>query len=242
MSMRRRQALIAALAPVAAAAGAAEPQRPLPVAVAPSLTPEFVQKLLKLVAEGGGFEWQVQVVPWARALQLAELGQAIAFGVARNSHREAVFEFSETVYTNNVWLVARRDQRLSFARLEDLRGRRICVRRGTSYGDAFDAARGQLFQVEQVDGDLRSRVRMMLGGRCDLVPGSHRSSRAGFERRLAEGANFLPQVEVLPTPLSSESIHFAVAREAPLAAAMARVNTGLRTQRAAIQALLDEDS
>lgn len=244
--LQRRRAVAALAAGGLGCAGLVPAQaaeaKPVPLVLGANLTPAFNQKLMKLIAEAGGFEWQIQTVPWARALQLAERGQAVVFGAARNAQREALMDFSEPVYVNNVWLVARREQRLSFAKLEDLRGRKICVRRGTSYGDAFDAAKGSLFQVEQVDGDLHGRVRMLLNGRCEIVPGSHRSSnRVSFERRLQEGGSPLAQVEVLPVPLSTESIHFAVAKDQPLSAQISRINGAIRAQRQAIQNLIDEE-
>lgn len=229
--------------PVAARQAAKVPPTVVPVAINENSVRAFVVRLLRLLGQAAGIEWKVEPVPFARALALAERGQALAFGVSRTAQREALFEFSEPLFHNHVWMVARREQGLDYRTLDDLRNRTLCLTRGFSYGTAFDAARAAgLFRVEQSDADLAGRARMLLADRCDLVLGSHRSPNPWlFERRLRESSGLAAALAVLPTPMLVEPVHLAVARGHPLAALLPRINAALAQQRPAIQALVDSD-
>ncbi|MCV2350267.1 substrate-binding periplasmic protein [Paucibacter sp. Y2R2-4] len=214
----------------------------VPIAVNEASRRPFVKHILRLIGEAAQIEWQIQPLPWARAMLLAERGQLMVFGVSRTPAREQVLSFSEPVFDNHVWMVVRRDQAMDYRQLSDLSGRTLCVSRGTSYGPSFEAARGSLFKVELANGDLNARVRMLMAGRCDVMLSSHRSAQPWlFERLLREESGHSAAVSVLPTPLQVDPIHFAVARDHPLAQALPRLNAAMRQQAKAIQALVNSD-
>lgn len=217
------------------------PRLRVPVVIGENSSRPFVLPLLQLIGEAAGIEWQIQQAPWARALVLAERGQAIAFGMSRTRAREEVFSFSAPVFVNHVWMLVRRDQALNFRNVEDLRDRTVCISRGVSYGDSFDAGKGKLFKVEYVDGDLGARLRMLVAGRCDMTLGSHRSPDPWLmERRAREFSGLSASLAVLPVPLTVESVHFGVGRGQALAELLPRINKALQ-QRAGIRALVDSD-
>ncbi len=239
----RRRCLLSLAALVAPwpASGAA-PRLRVPVVIGENSSRPFVLPLLQLIGDAAGIEWQVQQAPWARALVLAERGQAIAFGMARTKPREQHFAFSAPVFDNHVWMLVRRDQAPDFRSLDDLRDRTVCISRGVSYGGSFDAGKGKLFKVEYVDGDLGARLRMLVAGRCDMALGSHRSPDPWLlEQRARELTGLSASLAVLPMPLAVEPVHFAVGHGQALAELLPRLNKALQQQRAGIRALVDSE-
>jgi len=166
----------------------------------------------------------------------------MAFGVSRTPAREQVFEFSDPIFDNHVWMVVRRDQSLEYRTLADLKGRTLCVSRGISYGASFEAARGHLFKVELANGDLSARVRMLMAERCDVMLSSHRSPQPGlFERLLREASGHSAALSVLPTPLQVDPVHFVVARDHSWVRLLPRLNAAMRQQSKAIQSLINSE-
>lgn len=213
----------------------------IPLAYSEQTHAPFVLPLLELVAKAAGLRWRHLPRPWPRALLGAELGEHLVFGLSRNPKRERQMLFSQPVFVSHGWLVVDKDRPFAFRQPGDLRGKTLCTARGAAFGPPFDALKGKLFQVETGGNNLAGRVRMLARGRCDAVLATHRGSQsAALQRRLLalpEGA----QLRVLPKPLVTETIHFAVARSSPLAALMPRLDEAIRRQRAAIQQLIDSD-
>jgi polar amino acid transport system substrate-binding protein len=236
-------ASLLALGPAAAAESksAASPQL-VPVALGDHINRAFVLPLLDLIADGAGIQWQIEWMPFARTLLQAERGQSLGFGMARTPARERVYAFSEVLFFNHAWPVVRRERRLNIQQLSDLDGLSVCLGRGVSLNAAFEEARGKRFQVETASGDLASRVRMLMAGRCDVVLASHRSPDPWLiEQRLRKDVGLGTAIEVLPKPLMAEPVHFAVGLDTPLAALLPRVNKGMAARRQAIRALIDSE-
>ncbi|MCV2369530.1 substrate-binding periplasmic protein [Roseateles oligotrophus] len=215
---------------------------PVPVAVSESSRRPFVAQMLALIGQAAGIDWQVHRVPWARVLLMAERGHALAFGVSRSASREQLFEFSNPVFDNHVWMVVRRDQSLNYRDLNDLQGRTLCVTRGISYGSAFDAAKGVVFRVELVDGDLGARTRMLMAGRCDVMLTSHRHPQPwAVEQVLRRESGHAAGIAVVPTPMQLDPVHFVAARGHALAQLLPRLNEAMRAQSKTMQALINSE-
>jgi polar amino acid transport system substrate-binding protein len=243
----RRRCLLPLMLPFRAAAAASEPAaagwQQVPIAVSESSRRPFVAQMLKLIGQSARIEWQIDSVPWARVLLMVERGQALAFGVSRSASRELLFEFSQPVFDNHVWMVVRRDRSLTYKSLADLRGRTLCVTRGISYGSAFEAAKqGAVFRVEQVDGDLAARTRMLVAGRCDLMLTSHRNPQPwAVEKVLRQESGYAAGIAVLPTPMQVDPVHFVAARGHQLARLLPRLNAAMRKEGEAIRALINSE-
>ena len=242
----RRRCLLPLMLPIQVAAGAEEPAAvgwlPVPIAVSESSRRPFVVQMLKLIGQAAQIDWQIQSVPWARVLLMAERGQALAFGVSRSASREQLFEFSRPVFDNYVWMVVRRDRSLDYRSLDDLRGRTLCVTRGISYGSAFEAAKANLFRVEMVDGDLAARTRMLVAGRCDVMLTSHRNPQPwAVEKILRQESGYTSGIAVLPTPMQVDPVHFAAARGHALAQVLPRLNAAMQAQSKAMLALINSE-
>ncbi len=219
----------------------ADGRAPVRLAVSEQTHKPFVLPLLKQIADAADLQWELLFLPWPRALLGAELGQHLVFGLSRNPARDKLFAYSQPAFVSRGWLVVPKTRPIQFERLEDLRGRALCVTRGATYGAAFEEARrAQLFRVENGGNDLSGRARMLAAGRCDAMLATHRGSAAAMERRL-RGLRNGTQFQVLPKPLVEEGIVFGAAKGSEPAALLPRLDDAIQRSRAATQALIDSD-
>ncbi len=235
-------ASLLALGPAAHAVSPAAVRPVVPLAVGEHANRDFVLPLMELIADGAGIEWQIEWVPYARALLQAERGQSLCFGIARTPARERVYTFSDVLFDNHVWLIARRERRLRIQKQSDLDSLTVCARQGVDLNPEFEESNSTRRQVQLSVGGLAARVRMLMGGRCDVVLASHRSPDPWLiEQRLRKEVGLGSALEVLPKPLMANPVHFAVGLDTPLAALLPRINKGLAARRHAIRALVDSE-
>jgi len=203
----------------------------------------FVVKLLDLIGQAANIEWQPQFVPFARQVLMAERGQSLAFGLSHSEQRDALFEFSEALFINHAWIVVRRDKVFNYRSVEDLRDRVVCLPRGLVMGAELEAARGRVIQVKQTDVEIATRVRMILAGRCDVLLATYRSARPeSLARMLGLPPGTTAELTYLPKPIEVSPVYLAAARGSELAArALPRINTALRQQAKAIEALVHSE-
>nr|WP_297529063.1 transporter substrate-binding domain-containing protein [uncultured Roseateles sp.] len=220
---------------------AADGRAPVPLAISEQTHRPFVLPLLQRIAEAADLQWELLLLPWPRALLGAELGRHLVFGLSRNPARDQVFAYSQPAFVSRGWLVVPQAKPIRFDRLEDLRGRALCVTRGSTYGPAFEEARQKkLFRVEGGGSDLAARARMLAVGRCDAMIATHRGSAAALERRLRALHGGTP-FQVLPRPVVEEGIVFAAAKGSEPASLLPRLDQAIARSRVALQALVDSD-
>lgn len=148
--------------------------------------------VLRELAGELGVQVRFELHPWARAQYMVELGQAdILVGPYRTAEREGRFSFAaEPFYQDHLVFFAQRDREALWrGDYAALRGRRLAVVRGWTYGLRFEAARGYLqpITVESVSNGLR----MLAAGRIDLLASNARNTQPplrelGLQGRIVE--------------------------------------------------------
>ncbi|MBV8379209.1 MAG: transporter substrate-binding domain-containing protein [Paucibacter sp.] len=197
-----------------------------------------LQRMLDRVEPDLDFALKRIVVPWPRLLSMAEQGTAIGMSIVKTKEREARLAFSEPIFLKRAWMIVRRGSTFAYQRLADLGGRHICLRRGVSYGDDFEASEGRDYHLDLVDATLEGRLRMVQRGRCDMTVWSSASpSTEVAARRIAEWPELAAQLEVVPVPMLTVGAHFATRKDGPLAAWLPRLDVALRRERDALQRL-----
>ncbi len=181
---------------------------------------KLAEKLFEFIEREGGMQIQQQRSPWPRALQAAENGEGVIYGVSKTKEREKIFRFSLPIQSKYMFLVTRSDAQFRFNSMADLKGKTIGIPRGFSYGDRFDAMKDNLFKVEIDNYAPLSRIYKLLFRRMDAgLFGSVQKDPRILESRLQalrdenEGNNspFADvHLTVLPKPLLTDTIHFAV--------------------------------
>ncbi|MFZ6711544.1 substrate-binding periplasmic protein [Undibacterium sp. TC9W] len=181
---------------------------------------KLADKLFEFIEREGGLQIQQQRSPWPRALQAAENGEGVIYGVTKTKEREKIFHFSLPIQSKYMFLVTRSDAQFRFNTMADLKGKTIGIPRGFSYGDRFDAMKDNLFKVEVDNYAPLSRIYKLLFRRMDAgLFGSVNKDPHFLENRLQalrdenEGSSspFADiRLTVLPKPLLIDTIHFAV--------------------------------
>lgn len=148
----------------------------------------------------------LHLYPWARAYWMAEEAQAGIVGLSWTAERQAIFDYSEPLFYDEVLVVVRRDEEFAFGGIDDLAGRRVGIGAGGSFGEKFEQARRRgLFQVDEDNGPV-SRLKKLLAGRIDVAlinPGLAGLQRAiAQDRKLQERAG---DIQALPQPLKRDA-------------------------------------
>lgn len=147
----------------------------------------------------------VELYPWARAYMQASAGSGGIVGLSWTQRRDDLFDYSEPVFVDEVVIVVRKGHTFPFKALADLRGKRVGMVRGASYGDAFDKAQDAgLFQVDG-DSGAANRLNKLMMGRIDCA--LFNVGKAGFEEALRINKLFTPlrnDLVVLPVPLRKD--------------------------------------
>ncbi|MFZ6736026.1 substrate-binding periplasmic protein [Undibacterium sp. Ji42W] len=180
-----------------------------------------IRQLLNYVEHQQQIKFEIRRYPWTRLLVNAKNGEGIVFGLSKNRERLQVYQFSEAIYANYVWLVTRSDAGFTYNNMLDLKGKTVGVIRGTSYGDEFDSQRNVLFQVEEDVGSHGARLKKLINKRMDVMIFGDRRPQAGeveqlliriLRKELSTSDKVLEQAfKVLPKPMLVDELHFAAA-------------------------------
>lgn len=135
--------------------------------------PSIVRTALTRIGEPA----QLLAEPFRRLVGSLLAGSSAAGAVVRNSERLAVADYSADYYTEHLSIYQRSTGGTRLSTLDELRGLRVGVIRGWSYGDSFDMARDQgLFQAEEVDSDAKNFAKLQRG-RLDVLVATELAGR-----------------------------------------------------------------
>lgn len=236
--LRRRELLIGGALWGAASSASATPV--VPVAVSESVNRPFVQEVLEQLAMLVPVRWDLQPVPFTRLLQMAERGQAFAFGIGRTPAREALLSFSVPLFYSRLWTVSLKGASPAVSRLSDLNGKRLCVGRYITFGAEVDAALdGKQVEPVYVNSDLSARLRVLKAGRCDALLMAHRNEEVRLlEQRLKEAGGDLNELVLSRQAIAVQTEHMAVAKGCDLEKYLQGISDAIDARRPQIQQVI----
>ncbi|MET3116524.1 polar amino acid transport system substrate-binding protein [Undibacterium sp. GrIS 1.8] len=176
-------------------------------------TMDYVEKELDV-------NFEIRHYPWNRLLKNLNQGEGLAFGLSKTKERLRTLHFSDPVYTSYVWMITLSNSVFPYQSIQDLKGKKIGIIRGSSYGDEFDAQKNSAFTVDEDTYSITSRLQKLINKRTDVILVGHRSDnptkiesiinnlipKLSLESALPSGVKFA----VLGKPLSTDHIHFAI--------------------------------
>lgn len=115
-----------------------------------------------------GQDYRIEVMPWARAITLAEKEPMhCVFAAARTSEREKLFKWVEPIVIVRSFLISKASSAVRAARLDDAKGYII----GTHRDDFSQTLLSQLgFQRIDIAADFNLTLRKLLNDRIDAMP------------------------------------------------------------------------
>lgn len=96
--------------------------------------------LIKKIFNQANIGIKFEIYNWQRALYLAKRSQG-GFGlIYKSNKRLEIFDFSDPVYPENMYIYTLNDKKFKFDSFKDLKGKTIGIVKGYSYGDKFNSA------------------------------------------------------------------------------------------------------
>jgi polar amino acid transport system substrate-binding protein len=111
----------------------------------------------------------LQTKPWKRAIQEIDEGTAGVGGIYKNPEREKKYDYSEQIFIEKLVIYSNKAKPIDYKDINDLKGKKVGVLRGWSYGDDFDNARkANALMAEEVASDDQN-FQKLDQGRLDAV-------------------------------------------------------------------------
>lgn len=165
-------------------------------------------ELVSHVMQRAGYEADISIETWSRAMEGVRIGVYDALATAWYSDERARdFIFSEPYLESQLILVKRRDDPRVYDDLSDLAGRRLGVRVDYAYGVDFSQVPGLVLVEEN---HLIQNLLKLLNGSVDLVIGDQRTMAQQLEEYLKSQRH---NIVVTPMPLPTRNRHVAASRE-----------------------------
>ena len=125
-------------------------------------------ELMRLIMADAGLEYDMELMPWARAIALAENRNGYCvFTTVHTEERDARFQWVEPLLISYNYLVKTADSNVQAATLDEARKYLV----GTQLGD-YTADLLEKLQFERIDraSDINVTLNKLLLGRIDLMP------------------------------------------------------------------------
>jgi polar amino acid transport system substrate-binding protein len=176
---------------------------------------DFLEHELKL---------KIKVVfsPWARVMQNGEQGLGLIYGISKTVERERIFNFSDPIFQQRVWLISLCEKQFNFHTIKDLKNKTISISRASTVSEEFDKEAGILFKVD-IDATTNSaRFLKLAAHRSDAVVYYSALDAKALEKRVNHEFASLNQAQldhsthmlcVINTPIASTDIHFALSKK-----------------------------
>lgn len=217
---------------------AAEPELKLLVAsqVAPKMFLDedgkptgYVTQVAAAIIRRAGYTPVVEAVPWARAYKLAQEGEGVLAGLSKTIERGKIFNFTDVVLEDRVQVITLKKADLKISQFSDLKGKRVGIQRGSSYGEQFEAALPLFYEDRDNSGD--SRLNKLVAERIDAAVLSGGNTAVKYYSKLA-GVD-MSLLTVQTPPLVVDLNYIGIAKTRPdQAEVMARLNTAIAAMRA----------
>lgn len=173
-----------------------------------------------------GVEVSIEPLPWKRALAEAKAGRGGLAGAYKTPDRAERLDFSEPIFVETLLAVTLRGGEFPLTGVSALKGRRVGIIRGWSYGNGFDKARVDgLFTAVESDSDAQS-LEKLLARQIDVMIAIREGADACIALSPRPGA-----FTVLMPPLSEVASYVALPKSPENRELLARFNAALASMR-----------
>lgn len=186
--------------------------------------PRVAIDLVHTALARAGIAAATNIVPDGMLTESLEQGtHAGSVALWRSAEREAFLLYSDAYLENRMVLVGRAGSDVRARSLKELRGKRVGIVEGYAYGPELEAAKEPKFVSGRND---ELNLRALLEKKLDYVIADSLLMAHVFEQYPHQASE---RLVVAPSPLITRSLHFALRRDVPNAAAIvARFNEEIR--------------
>lgn len=164
--------------------------------------------IVATVLRRAGYDVDIQIVPWSRALKGVIVGNYHGIiGAWHNKEREATMVYSESYLSNDLVLFKRKERDISFKKVSDLKPNVIGIIRDYSYGDELDK---NTVVEKKVGMNIRTNLVRLHKGLIDLYPEDKYVMKHVLNKNYPEYKNDFDYIE---TPLSRRALHMTISRK-----------------------------
>jgi len=148
-------------------------------------------------------EYMVEAYPFKRSLIMAMEGEGIVVGIFKTDERSLKLDFSKPFYHEKSVLYVNKENTFPFSSINDLKGKRVGVKLGWSYGAEFDQAKKRKLFTTTV-GLPKQMYHLLALGRLDTVVDNELSGKG-----IINELNLNQKIEALPRQLIIGGIYIA---------------------------------
>ncbi|MFC7410103.1 substrate-binding periplasmic protein [Hydrogenophaga atypica] len=181
--------------------------------------------ILSRLEKETGDRYEIQLVPWARALWMAQREQGAVANISWTTERSMQMDYSVPIYPTEVVLVVKKGREFRFESLSDLKGKLIGAGLGSSYRDEVDAAIARGDILVDRDPNQLNRMRKLLSGRVDAIFVG--AGRVGVKTMIESTPEFKDRADefvVLPKVVAVDPLHLAIPKSLNKTEALQRLN------------------
>jgi polar amino acid transport system substrate-binding protein len=187
-------------------------------------------QLVKEVFGRMGMDVSLKLVPWARALKMAEFGRADGLPLLLpNTERKAYMLFTGPILEGGDALVFNKKLNPGFEwkGFESLNGRTLGVVRGYTYGGGLEHKLLDNAGAVEYSEDSRANLRKLHAGRVDLVVEDLVITRTILQER----ENWKKDLRIHPELLTTYHWHMGISRKSALSRRMVEIESVLEEMR-----------
>lgn len=171
--------------------------------------------LIDIMAYAGkqmNVEFEVNLLPWPRAVYMANKGYGAILGFSITAERKKSFDYSDVVFWDEVYIVVKKDKKFTFNTVDDLKDKIGALVRGARYGQEFEEGRKNNKLKIVWTNSVTQRLLLVLRERVDytFVPGVY-----GLDMALKNDEQLLKyknEFFILPIPIFRDSNHLAFSK------------------------------
>ncbi|MBU0970467.1 MAG: transporter substrate-binding domain-containing protein [Proteobacteria bacterium] len=158
-------------------------------------TPAGIQvEIVKILCQRAGIPLELVYLPFKRAYMEAKNGSIDGlFNFYKTEERLAAFDYTDPLIENPLVFFVKKESQLTYTRLEDLKGLKVGVMQGYTYGREFDQSamftkEASTFHASAFHKLVRGRIHIYP---CDKLVGIH----------VARQNELMIHLKILPVPL-----------------------------------------
>ncbi len=130
----------------------------------------FIAEITRAACKKAGYDVEIKFMDWNRALEMAKKGKYDGLvGAYFSDERAKFFKYPDSIGKVEVFLCAKKEKKITYTTLENLKPYRIGIIRGYVYSEEFDAA---TYLKKDPAENAEINLKKLLRGRVDLIVGS----------------------------------------------------------------------